>query len=361
MAGKVSLLGSVSFGWLHGHGAFRYDDRYFLDPYHRLEQDEAVNAFLAERFPDDPIYNFEAHCVQPEGRCRPVALVGGIQTNLIIGAAVGAEFVFQADKDMDIARPPLADTTDLDRLWKIDWENTWPVDLFLQQVRQMRSSHGDRYAIVPPFFWDARGRAVTFGPVTNAQKLMGERVFTEMADDPVFLHEFLDWIMESEGRLIRLFAVAAGIQVKGIHLGVCSACMIGPHHFAEFILPAISRCREEFGPVKVHSCGLSDHLLDPFAEIDGLSCLNVGSDTSVAGIRERMGDVRIDVIPDARLITFGTPEMVDRWVRRSVEENGDGELEFQYHLDVLQPEANCLQINNTLRELGFDCPRQTVF
>ncbi len=26
--------------------------------------------------------------------------------------------------------------------------------------------------------------------------------------------------------------------------------------------PAIKRFRQEFGPVKVHSCGLSDHLID---------------------------------------------------------------------------------------------------
>jgi len=361
MAPKVSLLGSVSFGWLHDVGGFQYDEPYFLDPQHRLRQDEAVNVFLAERFPDDPIYNFEAHCVQAEGRGQPVALVGGIQTNLIIGAAAGAQFVFQPDKDMDITQTPLGDIKDVDPLWKIDWENTWPVSMFLQQIREMRESHGKDYAIIPPFFWDTAGRPVTFGPVTTAQKLMGERVFMEMKDNPAFLHEFLDWIMASKHRLIKLFAEAAGIEIHGIHLGVCSACMMGPDHFAEFILPAINQFGREYGPVKVHSCGLSDHLIDVFAEIKGLECLNVGSNTSVAKIRERIGNLRIDVIPDAQLLTFDTTADVDKWTRQTVEENDQGELEFQYHMDLLQPLENCLQINHTLRELGFECSRQTVY
>ena len=43
---------------------------------------------------------------------------------LIIGAAMGAKFVFQPDKDMDISVTPLVDLKDVDPLWKIDWENT---------------------------------------------------------------------------------------------------------------------------------------------------------------------------------------------------------------------------------------------
>ncbi|MHC4799217.1 MAG: uroporphyrinogen decarboxylase family protein [Planctomycetota bacterium] len=301
MAGKVSLLGSVSFGWLNQVGGFQYDEKYFLDPQHRLSQDQVVKALLDERFPNDPIYNFEAHCVRAEGRLKPVALVGGIQVNLIIGAAVGAKFAFQPDKDMDITQTPLADIKDIDPLWKIDWANTWPISLFLQQVQEMRQSHGNRYAIIPPFFWDTTHRPGTFGPVSTAQKLIGERVFTEMKDDPAFLHEFLDWIMESKRQLIQLFANAAGFELYGIHLGVCSACMIGPDQFAEFILPAVKQFGKLYGPVKIHSCGLSDHLTDVFAEVEGLECLNVGSNTSVAKIRERIGNVHIDLIPYAQM------------------------------------------------------------
>ena len=75
MAGKASVLGSVSFGWLYDQGGFRCDEPFFMDPGRRLAQEQAINAFVAERFAAEPIYNFEAGLVQVEGRRRPVALV----------------------------------------------------------------------------------------------------------------------------------------------------------------------------------------------------------------------------------------------------------------------------------------------
>ena len=137
--------------------------------------------------------------------------------------------------------------------------------------------------------------------------------------------------------------------------------MIGPGQFAEFVLPHLNRLVRQVGPVRLHSCGFSDHLLDVFAEVDDLGTLNVGSHTSVAAIRERFGPIRIDLIPDTKLLTSGTPEDVDAWVRRTLEENGEGALEFQYHLDVGQPVDNCLQISRTLRATGVDCSRSDLY
>ncbi len=384
MPDNVSLLGSVSFAWLHEHGGSRYDEPFFLDPRRRLEQEAAANAVVAERFPEDPIYNFEACLVQVEGRRRPVVLVGGLQPNLILGAAVGARFVFYGDKDPDITPAPLADIRDVAALRGIDWEHTWPIDLFLRQVRQAREELGGEYAVIPPFFWDATGRATTHGIVTTAQKLLGERIFLDLADNPSFARELFDWIADAYARLIRLFADAAGLAITGLHTGDCSACMLGPDPYAELVLPSLNRLidalpmctsdgqatdRGTTGSaadtaqrgVRLHSCGLSDHLLEVFAGVHGLTCLNVGSNTGIGAIRRRFGGIRIDVIPDARLLTAAAPDDVEAWVRRTLEENGNGRIEFQFHLDAGQPEENCRRIARTLRDLGVECPRERVF
>jgi hypothetical protein len=394
MRSDISVLGSVSFAWLHEHGRLRFDELFFMDPRCRLDRERAANALVAERFPDEPIYNFEGSLVQVEGRRRPVALVGGIQPNLILGAAVGAKLVFYGDKDADITQTPLAGISDLGPLWRIDWEHTWPIDLFLRQIRGTREWAGPEYVIVPPFFWDTTGRATVHGVLTTAQKLLGERVFIDIADNPDFIRELFDWIADAYARLIRLFADAAGMEITGLHVGECSACMLGPEPFAEFVLPAtnrlaasvlkphqVARARDPAKPaevsrrvypgaaehlpvgggVRLHSCGLSDQLLDVLAGLSDLTCLNVGSNTSIATIRERFADIRIDVIPDTHLLTSATPGDVDAWVRRSVGENGGGAMEFQFHLDAGQPEANCVQIARTLRALGHPCGREPVF
>jgi uroporphyrinogen-III decarboxylase len=360
-SGSVTVLGSVSFGWLAAHGEFVFDQAFFMDPRVRLDRERRMHAFVAQRFPLEPIYNIEAHLVQIEGRRRPVALVGALQPNLILGAALGAEFVFYGDKDPDITPTPLAEVRDLDPLWNIDWSGTHPVSLFLEQIGQMREAMGGRVPIIPPFFWDTTGRATTHGIVTTAQKLMGERIFLEMADSPRFAHEFLSWIVDAYVKLIHLFARAAGMSITGLHTGDCSVCMIGPEQFVEFVLPRLNEFSERVGPLRLHSCGLSDHLLEVFAQVRNLASLNVGSNTSVAKIRERFGRIRIDLIPDLELLMFGKPADVDAWVRRGIEENAGGELEFQYHLDYGQPEANCLQINRTLAAMGMGSERVTIY
>jgi hypothetical protein len=358
---SISVLGSVSFGWLHEQGGFAFDEPFFMDPLVRVEREATIRDFVAGRFPEDPVYAFEAHLVQVEGRRRPVALVGGLQPNLILGAAVGATLRFWPDKDPDITPTPLADLKDVDVLRRTRWANTWPVSLFLDQIGHMREELGDTHAIIPPFFWDTTGRATTHGIVTTAQKLMGERVFLELADDPAFARDFFAWIVDAYTDLIALFADAAGIAVTGLHTGECSGCMISPNQYAGFVVPGINELGRRVGPIRLHSCGPSDHLLDAFGDVELLASLNVGSDTNLARIRERFGPIRVDVAPDLRLLAGGTPAEIDQWVRHTIEENGDGRLEFQYHLDRGLPEANCRQIHRTLGEIGISTPREAVY
>lgn len=357
----IDVLGSVSFSWLREHGAGAYDESFFMDPRRRLEGEEHVNQIVAEVFPRDPIYNFEASLVQTEGRRRPVALVGGLQPNLILGAAVGAKFVFYGDRDPDITPAPLRESYDLDRLHGIDWRNVWPVSLFLEQVAAMRETLGDRYTLIPPFFWDASGRATFHGILTTAQKLVGERIFIDLVTRPGYVHELFDWIAEAYAELSEMFARAAGLRITGVHIGECSACMVGPQQYEEFILPPLRRLGQRLGPLRLHSCGLSDHLLGQFGTLENLQCLNVGSGTSVRAIRRRFGGLRIDLIPPSGLLTSGAPRDVERWVRQVVDENEAGRLQFQFHLDQGQAAENCLQIIETLRGLGHPCPREPVY
>ena len=179
--------------------------------------------------------------------------------------------------------------------------------------------------------------------------------------NPTFARELFEWIVDAYGELSELFAEAAGLKITSTHIGDCSACMVGPEQYEEFIMPPLQRLARRMGGLRLHSCGHSDHLLDLYKQLEGLDCLNVGSGTSVRAIREKCGPLRIDLLPPVNLLTYETPAAVDRWVRHTVEENGDGRLEFHFHLDHAQPEENCLQITRTLRELGWACPRVEVF
>ena len=90
LAGLMFLLTALSFGWLHEQGGFTFDEAYYLDPDTHLQREQQIHAFVASRFPNDPVYNMEAHLGRIEYRQQPSALVGALQPNLLLGAAVDA-------------------------------------------------------------------------------------------------------------------------------------------------------------------------------------------------------------------------------------------------------------------------------
>ena len=176
----ISIQTSVSKGWLHNEGGFRFDERYYFDPLYRWEQDRAIDRFLADRFPQHPFHNMESNLVQGEHFSPDQVLVGGIQPNLILGACLGAEFVFPPDKDSDIVGRPLEGLRDLADLPAPAALLEHPLIRRLDaQIAAVRRARPD-LRVIPPFFWDTSGRATIHGFLTTALKLYGEEVFVRV-------------------------------------------------------------------------------------------------------------------------------------------------------------------------------------
>ena len=98
----IKVQASVSKGWLNKKGGFKFDEKYYLDPIYRIEVDKQCHQFIKTRFPSYPIYNMEDNLVQAEFVVPDMILVGAIQPNMIIAAALGAEFIFDPGKDSDV-------------------------------------------------------------------------------------------------------------------------------------------------------------------------------------------------------------------------------------------------------------------
>ena len=346
-----TAFGSVAIGVMAREGGFVFDERYYFDPEYRAGQDAAIARWAEETYAPWSIYNAEAHLVQIDQQPRPYRQVGGLQPNLILGAALGAEFVFYGDKDPDITTTPLKGVSDLSELASIRWEEREPIATFLRQIDELKATYRGDVDVFPPFFWDRSGRATVHGPVTTAQKLWGEDFFILMLEDPAAAEARLFWIADVYNHLIRLFSERAELPVTGIHIGECSGCLLSPESWADAVIPAMNRMVDASGPVRIHSCGGSDHVLAPMARVHNLAVFNIGTNTSVAESRRLVGaDVRIDVIPDAQMLCFDTPAQVKAWTRRTLEENAGGPLEFQFHLDAGVPLQNAVAIFQALAE-----------
>jgi len=349
---SISVLTSVSKGWLHREAGFDFDESYYLDPVYRQAQDRKIDTFLQARFPEYAIYNLESNLVQPAFWQPDYFYVGGIQPNLIVGACLGADFVYYPDQDMDLANEsPLSELKSIDDLPCSDEILAHPlIRRFDRQLGKLKETHPE-FTVIPPFFWDTSGRATIHGFITTAQKFYGEEIFLRIYDNPEFVKDFHSWIADVYIALIRHFSQLGEIPVRSVHIGECSGTMIRKKHYSEHIAPYASRLGRELGPVRLHSCGKSDHLLDVIARIDNLGVLDTGSNTSVSEIRKHLGDIQIDLAPPVELLLEnGNKDQIDVWLENILSENNGGHLTINFHLEPGYSLENCLAIHDGLYE-----------
>jgi hypothetical protein len=350
MMGKVSFQASVSKGWLHDRGGFVFDEKYYKDPLYRQIQDRKMSRLVREEFPDYPLYNMEANLMQAAHTSEHQVLVGGIQPNLILAIVLGSEFVAYPDKDSDVSGNPLQDIASAGELPGMDQVLAHPfIREMDQQIGQLKNDHPE-LEVIPPFFWDSSGRATIHGIITTSLKLIGDNAMILMIMDPNLLHAVHQWITDVYILLINHYAELAGMPITSVHVGECSGTMISNEQYAEFVTPYVNQLGKVFGNIRLHSCGISDHILDAIAQIEGLTVIDTGSNTSVARIREMKGtDFEINLEPPVNLMLKDSPKSeILGWLDRVLEENRGGPLKFAFHLESGYAAENCLAIYDEL-------------
>jgi hypothetical protein len=100
-------------------------------------------------------------------------------------------------------------------------------------------------------------------------------------------------------------------------------------------MPGTSAIGRALGPVRLHSCGRSTHLLETFARIEHLHSLDFGGETSLAEARRIFGpDMPVSIAPLPRDMSAESPEPILDWARQTLRDNAGGNLTYVYHLDV---------------------------
>jgi len=349
----IRVQASVSKGWLNKNGGFVFDRKYYLDPYNRMELDKKCHEFIKSIFPDYPLYNMEDNLVQAEYVVPDMILVGAIQPNMIIAAALGAEFVFFPDRDSDVKGFPLKNIENSGELPSTDevLELGFIQELNNQYLNAKKQYPG--YRIIPPFFWDLSGRATIHGIITTSLKFTGQDIFTKMMINPDLVKDIHYWITEVYIAVICHFSVLGDLPVTSVHVGECSGTMLDEFSYREFVTPYISRLGREFGSIRLHSCGNADHVMDAICEVENLNIIDTGSNTSLKKIRERMGhDFEINVFPPVEVLTEGSAtEDIRRWLYKTLEDNGGGNLKIEYHLEPDYNLDNCRFIHEELDKM----------
>jgi hypothetical protein len=350
----ITIEASVSKGWLYKNGGFVFDNQYYLDPVHRWELDSIINKFVREKFPHYAIYNMEANLLQARHVRENHVLVGAIQPNMILATILGAQFSFFEDKDADVSGRPLEFIAKKEELPAVSTilEHSLVKDLE-NQIKHINNTRPD-LKVIPPFFWDESGRATIHGIITTSLKLTGDNIMTMMMFDPELAHAIHQWIVDAYIILVRHFASVGNLSVTSIHVGECAGTMISSELYEEFVVPYVSQFGDQLGAVRLHSCGISDHLIDAISHIRNLKIIDTGSGTSVGRIRQLMGpDFVIHIAPPMEMMMEGIPRTeILGWIDRIVTENKGGPLQIAYHMERDYEINNCLAMHEDLEKRG---------
>ena len=151
------------------------------------------------------------------------------------------------------------------------------------------------------------------GPCAEAADLRGiNTLMTDFYDDPKFVRDLFDFVLEMELRFARA-QMEAGAVLIGV--GDAAASLVGPAIYEEFVWPYEKRMVDGLhamgARVRLHICGNTRRIL---AGIGRLGCEIVDIDYMVplAQAREQMGpgQTLLGNIDPVRALHDGTPESV---------------------------------------------------
>ena len=151
----------------------------------------------------------------------------------------------------------------------------------------------------------------TQGVFSLAHLFYGDRIFTDLVDDPDWVHDLLEitvgihirvirtlkaLIGESDGQMAHGHSFPAGVWFPhaGVRISEDTATMVSPRMLPEFVLPYTLRAVEPWGGCFVHYCGRHKALFEELCRM-----------------------------PSVRAIDLGNPEMYDtRWLLERCAESG---------------------------------------
>lgn len=151
------------------------------------------------------------------------------------------------------------------------------------------------------------------GPIAEAADLRGiNAVMTDFFDDPVFVRDLFEFVVEMELKFAQA-QIQAGADIIGI--GDAAASLIGPHLYEEFVLPSEKRLVDGIhamgAKTRLHICGNTRRLLGGMGQL-GCGIVDLDSLAPLDEARRQMasGQVLLGNLNPVTVLRNGTPETV---------------------------------------------------
>ena len=151
------------------------------------------------------------------------------------------------------------------------------------------------------------------GPCAEAADLRGiNTLMLDFYDDPAFVREMFDFILEMELAFAKA-QVEAGVDLIGV--GDAAASLVGPRIYQELVWPyekrMFDRLHQMGTRIRLHICGNISRILEPIGRL-GCDFIDVDYMVSLAQARQKMGpdQVLAGNIDPVAVLRGGTPESI---------------------------------------------------
>ena len=209
--------------------------------------------------------------------CTPVDLGAGF-----IPSILGLEQMVFKDKD-----PWLKDSLSKEEISKIEVENIrnipekglMPRCLKYTEYFCEKLKGKARVCLCGDMFW---------GPFSIAHLIRRDEIFTDLYDDPPFVHHLMEIATYLYIEATKIVKNAAGEPLKSgcrrqLHIGsggvMCNEdtiILLSASHAKEFVYPYLRKVFGSFGGALVHFCGDGNHVLDSLLDIPEVKGVNFG-------------------------------------------------------------------------------------
>lgn len=260
--------------WWHQHYGVSFLQPFYLDAATRTENDVLMRRALYERFG----YG------EPDARPRPMIGSRHLAGGFAVPALLGVEIVFREDQ----AAWPLPRNLTREQAMALrvpDLETTWPMNVLLPQMRELKEKHGH-----------VVGDLNAGGLLNTAVELRGQEFFIDLVEDPELADHILDVVQRTQAAVVRAVREFTGTAAVATNRGVlsanaalaltsnCSTHMISPRLYERRILPFEMRLAEALRPFGVHHCGSNLHKYAATYEPLGAEFYDVGWGSDVAAV-----------------------------------------------------------------------------
>jgi len=210
--------------------------------------------------------------------CAPVDLGAGF-----IPSILGLEQMVFEDKDpwlKDSLSKEEISRTEVEDIADIPERGLMPRALEYTIYFRQKLSGKARVCLCGDMFW---------GPFSIAHLIRRDEIFTDLYDDPPFVHHLMEIATYLYIEATKIVKKAAGETLEsgcrrqlyiggggGIMCNEDTIILLSPSHAEEFVYPYLRKAFGVFGGALVHFCGDGNHLLDSLLDIPEVKGVNFG-------------------------------------------------------------------------------------